>query len=218
MWKYCRGGPARDNHRAAYTIHVLGCPCWGDIPDMTCITTVTPCEYPWSVQCDIRQIMRLGMQHVSLPFATVHGHSWNPLWIHAREKHHRSDLHPWENNRKIPGKPEWHHSYLRRYRESLPSGTEGGDARRVCAEVANQRCAVQQTKAAASTWMWGLHQWSALNTYLFLILIDILLDGLKKEAPEYIMFSDDIALFGDKEVDLTEYLDTLRKSLQDKIR
>ena len=57
-----------------------------------------------------------------------------------------------------------------------------------------------------------------MSTYLFLILMDILLDGLKKEAPEYIMFSDYIAIFGDKEVDLTEYLDTLRKSLQDKIR
>ena len=77
-----------------------------------------------------------------------------------------------------------------------------------CVEAAKQRCAVQQAKADV-----GLHQGSALSPYLFIILMDVLTEGLRKEVPESMMFADDIVLCGGREVDMTEYLDTWRKSL-----
>ena len=54
----------------------------------------------------------------------------------------------------------------------------------------------------------GLHQGSALSPYLFLILMDVLTEGVRKEVPESMMFADDIVLCGGREVDMTEYLDT----------
>ena len=62
----------------------------------------------------------------------------------------------------------------------------------------------------------GLHQGSALSPYLFLILMDVLTEGVKKEVPESMMFADDIVLCGGREVDMTEYLDTWRKSLEER--
>ena len=59
----------------------------------------------------------------------------------------------------------------------------------------------------------GLHQGSALSPYLFLILIDVLTEGVRKKVPESMMIADDIVLCGGREVDMTEYLDTWRKSL-----
>ena len=61
----------------------------------------------------------------------------------------------------------------------------------------------------------GLHQGSALSPYLFLILMDELTEGVRKEVPESIMCVDDIVLCGGREVDMTEYLDTRRKSLEE---
>ena len=49
-------------------------------------------------------------------------------------------------------------------------------------EVVKQRCAVEQAKAAASTWMCGRTK-----------------HGVRKEVPEYTMFADDIVLCGGKE-------------------
>ena len=43
---------------------------------------------------------------------------------------------------------------------------------------------------------------------MFLILMDILTEGLRKEVPESMLFVDDI-------IDMTEYLDTWRKSLEE---
>ena len=40
--------------------------------------------------------------------------------------------------------------------------------------------------------------------------------GLRKEVPESMMFADDIVLCGGREVDMTEYLDTWRKSLEER--
>ena len=51
----------------------------------------------------------------------------------------------------------------------------------------------------------GLHQGSALSPYLFLILMDVLTEGVRKEVPESMMFADDIVLCGGREVDMTEY-------------
>ena len=62
----------------------------------------------------------------------------------------------------------------------------------------------------------GLHQGSALSPYLFLILMDVLTEGVRKEVPESMMFADDIVLCGGREVDITEYLDTWRKSLEER--
>ena len=62
----------------------------------------------------------------------------------------------------------------------------------------------------------GLHQGSTLSPYLFLILMDVLTEGVRKEVPESMMFADDIVLCGGREVDMTEYLDTWRKSLEER--
>ena len=62
----------------------------------------------------------------------------------------------------------------------------------------------------------GLNQGSALSPYLFLILMDVLTEGVRKEVPASMMFADDIVLCGGREVDMTEYLDTWRKSLEER--
>ena len=62
----------------------------------------------------------------------------------------------------------------------------------------------------------GLHQGSALSPYLYIILVDVLTEGVRKEVPESMMFADDILLCGGREVDLTEYLDTWKTSLEER--
>ena len=62
----------------------------------------------------------------------------------------------------------------------------------------------------------GLHQGSALSPYLFLILMDVLTERVSKEVPESMMFADDIVLCGGREVHMTEYLDTWRKSVEER--
>ena len=62
----------------------------------------------------------------------------------------------------------------------------------------------------------GLPQGSALRPYLFLILMDVLTEGVRKEVPESMMFADDIVLCGGREVDMTDYLDTWRESLEER--
>ena len=65
----------------------------------------------------------------------------------------------------------------------------------------------------------GLHQRSALSPYLFLIPMDVLTDGVRKKLPESMMFADDIVglPYGDREVNTTEYMHTLTKSLEEKV-
>ena len=58
----------------------------------------------------------------------------------------------------------------------------------------------------------GLHQGSALSPYLFLILMDVLTERVRKEAPVSMLFADDIVLCGDKDMDMTEYLESWRKA------
>ena len=62
----------------------------------------------------------------------------------------------------------------------------------------------------------GLHQGSALSSYLFLILMDVLTEMVRKEAPESMLFADVIVLCGDKDVDMTEYLESWRKALEER--
>ena len=57
----------------------------------------------------------------------------------------------------------------------------------------------------------GLHQDSAISPYLFLLLMDVLTEDVRKDVPGSIMFADDIVLCGDDETDMTEYLETWRK-------
>ena len=61
-----------------------------------------------------------------------------------------------------------------------------------------------------------LHQGSALSPYLFLILMDVLTERVRTEAPESMLFADDIVLCGDKDVDMTEYLESWRKVLEER--
>ena len=62
----------------------------------------------------------------------------------------------------------------------------------------------------------GLHQGSALSPYLFLILMDVLTERVRKEAPETMLFADHIVLCEDKDVDTTEYLESWRKALEER--
>ena len=57
----------------------------------------------------------------------------------------------------------------------------------------------------------GLHQGSVLSPYLFLILMDVLTERVRKESPESMLFADDIVLCGDKAVDMTEYLESWKR-------
>ena len=50
----------------------------------------------------------------------------------------------------------------------------------------------------------GLHQDSALNQYLFLLLMYFLIEDVRKDVPESIMFADDIVLCADDETYMTE--------------
>ena len=60
----------------------------------------------------------------------------------------------------------------------------------------------------------GLHQGSALSPYLFLLLMDVLTDDVRKDVPGSMVFADVIVLCGDDETDMTEYLETWRRAVQ----
>ena len=50
----------------------------------------------------------------------------------------------------------------------------------------------------------GLHQGSVLSPYLFLLLIDVLTEDVRKGVPGSMMFAYDIVLCGDDETYMTE--------------
>ena len=54
----------------------------------------------------------------------------------------------------------------------------------------------------------GLHQCSALSPYLFLLLMDVLTEDVRKNVPGSIIFTVDIVICGDDETHSAEYLDT----------
>ena len=53
----------------------------------------------------------------------------------------------------------------------------------------------------------GLHQGSALNLFLFAIIMDKLTEDIRKEAPWDMMFADDIVLSGQNHRELEEDLE-----------
>ena len=59
-----------------------------------------------------------------------------------------------------------------------------------------------------------------LSPYLFLLLLlmDVLTEYVRKDIglPGSMMFADDIVLCGDDETDMTEYLETWRRALEDR--
>ena len=63
-----------------------------------------------------------------------------------------------------------------------------------------------------------LHQGSALSPYMFLLLMDVLTEGVRKDVTGSMMFADDIILCGDDETDMTEYLETWKRALEDRGR
>ena len=49
----------------------------------------------------------------------------------------------------------------------------------------------------------GLHQGSALSPYLFLLLMDVLTQDVRKDVPGLNMVAENIVLCGDDETDMT---------------
>ena len=62
----------------------------------------------------------------------------------------------------------------------------------------------------------GLHQGSALSPYVLLLLMEVLTEDVRKDVLGSIMLADDIVLCGDDETDMTEYLETRRRALEDR--
>ena len=52
--------------------------------------------------------------------------------------------------------------------------------------------------------------------YMFLLLMDVLTEDVRKDVPGSMLFADDNVLCGDDETDMTEYLDTWRRALEDR--
>ena len=46
--------------------------------------------------------------------------------------------------------------------------------------------------------------------------IDVLTEKVRKDVPESMMFADDVVLYGGNEVDMTEYLESGRKTLKER--
>nr|XP_043620078.1 uncharacterized protein LOC122591919 [Erigeron canadensis] len=61
----------------------------------------------------------------------------------------------------------------------------------------------------------GLHQGSALNPYLFTLILDELSSGLQEELPWCMIFADDIALIARSTEELNRRLEKWREALED---
>ena len=61
----------------------------------------------------------------------------------------------------------------------------------------------------------GLHQGSSLSPYLFILLMDVLLGEMFKEAPWTMLFADDIVLVAERQDDLQERFEACRRSLEE---
>ena len=57
---------------------------------------------------------------------------------------------------------------------------------------------------------------SALSPYLFLLLMDVLTEDVRKDVPGSMLFADGIVLCRDDETDMTEYLETWMRALENR--
>jgi len=64
--------------------------------------------------------------------------------------------------------------------------------------------------------MVGLHQGSALSPYLFNVVIDVITQDVRNEAPSCMMFVDDIVLRNTNRTELKRKVESWRKSLEDR--
>ncbi|KAI5726286.1 hypothetical protein M8J77_026529 [Diaphorina citri] len=62
----------------------------------------------------------------------------------------------------------------------------------------------------------GLHQGSALSPYLFDVIMDVLTEGVRRDAPWCMLFADDVVLCGKRVREVEQELDGWRKALEDK--
>ncbi|KAL1448427.1 hypothetical protein WDU94_003661 [Cyamophila willieti] len=62
----------------------------------------------------------------------------------------------------------------------------------------------------------GLHQGSALSPYLFDVIMDVLTEGVRRDAPGCMLFADDVVLCGESAIDVERELDGWRKALEEK--
>ena len=60
----------------------------------------------------------------------------------------------------------------------------------------------------------GLHQGSALSPFLFALVIDRITDEVRKDAPQNMMFADDIVLCGNTRNEVEEELELWREALE----
>ena len=51
---------------------------------------------------------------------------------------------------------------------------------------------------------------------MFLLLMDVLTEDVRKNVPGSMLFADDIVLCGDGETHMTEYLETWRRALEER--
>ena len=51
---------------------------------------------------------------------------------------------------------------------------------------------------------------------MFLLLMDVLTEDVRKNVPGSMMFADDIVLCGDRKTYMREYLETWRRALEDR--
>ena len=60
----------------------------------------------------------------------------------------------------------------------------------------------------------GLHQGSALNRFLFAIIMDALKDGIRKDTPSQMMFADDVVLCATDQDSLEDDLEVWREAVE----
>ena len=51
---------------------------------------------------------------------------------------------------------------------------------------------------------------------MFLLLMDVLTEDARKDVPGSMMFADDIVLCGADDTDMTDYLETWRRAVEDR--
>ena len=125
----------------------------------------------------------------------VHGNSWKPIWIYARKKHHGCDIHPKQTIEKHrEGQKDirvtfidLEKAYDRVPREEIWRCMRERNVPEKYVKLIQDMYRGCQTKvrsAAGESGSFnvdvGLHQGSALSPYLFLILMDVLTEGVRK--------------------------------------